>query len=531
MYHLMRADYLERVRRSGFLIILASTVLAGYIFTPAANAGYASLTFSAENSTIWYRGVYNSAWVATQVALWAAVWLTLTGFFFVRDAVERDVQTGVGQIIATTPLPRIVYLLGKMLSNLAVLASVLATLVVATVAMQLLRGESTHLDLWQLLSPFIFMLLPAVMVVAALAVLFECVAWLRGTVGSVVYIFFYFFMVFLSFGDGQAVNPFVDLLGVSYSIQQMQAALHTAVPGFQGGLNVGISPTSTFPHTFVWQGNQWTWDVVSSRLLWCAIAVAIVIIAAFFFSRFDVATERRRGETRAVALPLEEERPEERVASTEVHLTPLPARSRSGLRALSVILSGELRLLCKEVPWWWYIGALLWIVLCLFLPFGIAHDYLFPIAWLWPLPIWSSLGGREKRHHTQQLIFSAPRLLLRQLPLLYLAGVCITLFAASGMLARFILIGDLPSLTALLAAMCFIPALALFTGVWTSGRRLFELVYVIVWYIGAINRTPVLDFMGITNASLSMGIPFFFGALVLLLLPGAIYGRKLQMNV
>ena len=29
--------------------------------------------------------------------------------------------------------------------------------------------------------------------------------------------------------------------------------------------------------------------------------------------------------------------------------------------------------------------------------------------WLWPLPIWSAMGTRERRHNTGQLVFSTPR--------------------------------------------------------------------------------------------------------------------------
>jgi len=34
LYHLTRADFLERIRRYSFLIVLALTVCAGYLFVP-----------------------------------------------------------------------------------------------------------------------------------------------------------------------------------------------------------------------------------------------------------------------------------------------------------------------------------------------------------------------------------------------------------------------------------------------------------------------------------------------------------------
>src|SRR6185437_13110598 len=107
IYHLARADYLERVRRSSFLIVLGLTIIAGYIFVPARDASYKTLYFGPLTAA--YRGIYNSAWIGTQMTLLASVWLSLIGFYLVKNTVERDVQTGVGQIIATTPLRKAQY--------------------------------------------------------------------------------------------------------------------------------------------------------------------------------------------------------------------------------------------------------------------------------------------------------------------------------------------------------------------------------------------------------------------------------------
>ena len=60
-----------------------------------------------------YRGVYNSAYAGTVTALAGALWLMIGGFYVVRGAITRDQQTGVGQILAATPLRSAGYLAGK----------------------------------------------------------------------------------------------------------------------------------------------------------------------------------------------------------------------------------------------------------------------------------------------------------------------------------------------------------------------------------------------------------------------------------
>src|SRR5579884_2140491 len=162
VYHLVRADFLDRTRRYSFFVMLVLTMLASCFYLPPQNASYRTLSFGP------YRGVYNSAWVGMQVAMLASFLLSLVGFYVVKNTIERDQQTGVGQIIATTPLSKPLYTLGKMLSNFAVLAAMVEVTVIVAAGIQFMRAEDTRLDLWGLLSPFLFLTLPAVAMVAAL---------------------------------------------------------------------------------------------------------------------------------------------------------------------------------------------------------------------------------------------------------------------------------------------------------------------------------------------------------------------------
>ena len=165
LYHLMRADFLERVRRYSFLVTLAATVWLGYL------VGIGKLGLWVGN----IRGTFNSAWIGTVIALVVNSFLSLAGFYIVKNAVDRDRQTGVGQILATTRLSKPLYTLGKALSNLAVLGAMLGVLFVAAIVIQLVAGEDRHVDLVQIALPFLLLALPMMALVAAAAVLFETI--------------------------------------------------------------------------------------------------------------------------------------------------------------------------------------------------------------------------------------------------------------------------------------------------------------------------------------------------------------------
>jgi ABC-type transport system involved in multi-copper enzyme maturation permease subunit len=183
IYHLVRADFLERTRRYSFLVTLGLILCLAYGYVPARDAGYITLAVDGA------RGLYNSAWVGSLVAILTGITLPGLGFYLVKNAVARDLETGVGQIMAATPLSRPAYTLGKWLSNLAVLAVMIAVTGVATVVLQLVLGEDRRIDLAALLAPLTWVVLPTLALVAALAVLFETSGWLSGGLGNVVYFF------------------------------------------------------------------------------------------------------------------------------------------------------------------------------------------------------------------------------------------------------------------------------------------------------------------------------------------------------
>src|SRR6185503_15570600 len=165
IYHLARADFLERVRRYSFLIMLGAVTFLGY------QAAIGNINVQVGN----YRGEFNSAWVGSMMSIIASFFLGWFGFYLVKGSVTRDRETGVGQIMATTPLTRPLYTLGKWLSNFSVLLAMVSVLALASIPIQYFAGENTQIDLVALLEPFVFIALPMMALVAALAVLFETI--------------------------------------------------------------------------------------------------------------------------------------------------------------------------------------------------------------------------------------------------------------------------------------------------------------------------------------------------------------------
>lgn len=69
------------------------------------------------------------------------------------------------------------------------------------------------------------------------------------------------------------------------------------------------------------------------------------------------------------------------------------------------------------------------------------------------------------------------------------------------MLIRLLLEGDTETLIYWLSAVIFIPSLALAAGVLTHTKRTFEVLYMILWYLGPFNKMPLLNFLGGESSS------------------------------
>jgi hypothetical protein len=511
IYSIARADFIERVRRYSFLITLGFVVFLGY------QAAIGHINVQVEN----YRGEFNSAWVGGMLAVIASFFLGLFGFYLVKGSVERDRETGVGQIMATTPLTRPLYTIGKWLSNFAVLISMLIVLAISGIAIQILASESSQFDFAALFTPFLFISLPMLALVASIAVLFESSSFLRGSLGNVVY--FFIFLLTLPLADGLSkANPALEPVGLRLLQQSMGAAAKTKFPNYSGGFILGSTDIPILG-TFHWSGVAWTAPIILERLAFIGVAMILALLAAVFFDRFDPSHWRPIRVNSSASIP-EPEAANPTRANTNVHLTPINA-SASPFTFVRVWIS-ELKMLLKGQRWWWYATAGgLWVASLTMNPENV-RAFILPLAWLWPLPIWSAMGNREIRYNTQQMVFSSAAPLTRQLPAEWLAGFTVAILAGSGAALKLLSVGDGAGLLAWHCAALFIPSLALAAGVLSNSQKLFEVLYVTLWYLGPMNKVYALDFSG----AHSSGNTGFFLPFTLALVVIAFIGRARQLQ-
>jgi hypothetical protein len=194
------------------------------------------------------------------------------------------------------------------------------------------------------------------------------------------------------------------------------------------------------------------------------------------------------------------------------------------------MLTAELKLMLKGQKWWWYVVAMGLAIASAAVPAADARGILLACAWIWPVLLWSSMGVRETRDQTYQLIFSAPHPISRQLPATWLAGVLVALLTGGGFGLRILLTGNFRGVLAWLVGALFIPTLALALGVWSGTGKPFEILYTLLWYVGPMHAVPQLDFMGSAVGTAATRYPLIYLALMGIFGVTALAGRQRQLH-
>ena len=516
-----RADFQERTRRYGFFLALLFAIFLGY----AAATGKIFLQFDD------YRGVYTSGWIGTLVALVITCFVSLVGFYVVKNSVDRDRSTGVGQILAATPLSKTTYAFGKFLSNFAVLSSMVAILALAALVMQSWAAEDARIDLWALLSPFLLIALPTVALTAVLALCFEMLPLLRGGFGNVAWFFVWSFGIA---APAISKRPWLDPTGLMAVMNSLGDEARRYVPNYHGGMSfqIDIGQRTHVVDAWRWHGIAWNAQSILLRLLWCGVACILVLAAAFVFDRFDsdksgrVAKSPKRG-TSAAAPPQGSLTPGG-IPSQQIHLTPLVGHARSA--AFSRIFFAELRLALFGRRWWWYATAAGLLIAEFFAPLESARGPILATAWMWAVFVWSPMGARESRFSTRQLLFCCANILPRQLLGSFLAGVSVAFLAGGGTAVRLAIAGDSSGLLAWLAGALLLPSLALFLGVAGGTSKPFEGLLTMLWYVGPMNNTPGFDFTGTANGPHTISYALTYLALAVAFLLSSVALRAGQLR-
>lgn len=541
------ADLRTRLRDRRLLMMVAACVYLGHLVL----AGRIELTLVDRS----YRGAENAAWMGTILSLTAAFLLTFFGFYLVRGVLAREQRSRTAPLVAASPVRSVTYLLGKWASGTLFLLLLAGSMALSLTVLFILRGNGLPAPA-PLLTPFLLFVVPTAAAVTAVALAFECLPGLGGTVGGILY----FFGAVAAVVAPVLGSAPVDLLGMGAVHNSMSQAVLAqypeADPGAMFSFGYYRNPAEQLK-TFQWDGVAVTADLLARRSGLVLASGALVAGAALPFDRFDpspawqvklkagltrpdpdtstspteepetgrTATEQPAAEKPPTAEYSEAESPTANRPSapntSSASLTPEGDASHLSLGSLAApaalrpfgLFATECRRALRRRSWPWRVGALILVGAGLWFP---TSTGLLVVAWLWPMPLWSDLGARETATRTEPLVASS----------LYPRAQRVTAWAVGAVAALTLLAGPLliGGRWRALVGVLFVPALGLAGGRLSGTPRLFEAAYLVLWYVGLANRQAALDFGGVARAPWATLLGYGLAAIGLL--AGATWNRR-----
>ncbi|HMU62117.1 MAG TPA: hypothetical protein PKA66_10055 [Gemmatimonadales bacterium] len=279
---IVRTDLRLRLRRPATLWLVVALSGLAYLMIPDPGSGKALMVVDGA------RALYTSQVIATTTAALAGLLLTFVGFYLTSNALRRDQLARTGAIIAATPVSSTRYLVGKWLGGSAYLGMVGFFYLLNVMALHFLRAEGAFEPFTYLLT-YLVVLGPAVLVVAALALCFECVPLLSGRLGDVGYFFLWTtLMVAGAVGSQGGGGSVLDVLGIGFVLQLVNAAT-----GAQS-LSMGVTPFDPTLAPWILPPIRFAGGVLLPRLETAALAAPVLLVARLAFHRFDPARVRGR---------------------------------------------------------------------------------------------------------------------------------------------------------------------------------------------------------------------------------------------
>jgi len=278
-------DVRMRLARGSTVVVLVALCIFAYVLVPDLSTGRALMQVNG------HRALYNSATIALATSSLCAVMLGLAGFYLTSNTVRRDVESRTGYVIASTRVRNIEYLTGKLLGSAAFLALVVVVYVLNVMAMQLLRGEAP-LEPLTYLALFVAIVGPVIIVVSAIALMFECFRPLSGRIGDVLYFFLWALLLSVpaatATNESSTVGSHLDVFAMSFIIN---AANDQATSDFHAHPEVSIGSSRFDPTRAPWRfrGVTWSAPVIVARLTSAMLAFPALLLAWLAFARFDPA--------------------------------------------------------------------------------------------------------------------------------------------------------------------------------------------------------------------------------------------------
>lgn len=476
---LIRSSYLQRTRSYAFLITLCISLAIAYTFVPEPEAQYSTIRIAD------HVGYYNASWFGYVTAIMTSVFLSLIGFYLVNNAIKTDVETKVGQIVASTRVNNFTYLFSKVISNFMVLLTIVIIVLCMSILLFFLYNEGYPFEFIQFLKPYCLITVPAMFVISVIAILFETVFGKYSILQNI--LFFFLFSALTVYTPKNEFEFGYDIFGTKIVINDMEHKVRDITNSSDTtDLTIGyVMGNITSSKKFHFEGTEFPLPFILSRLVWILLGTLIIIITSSFFHRF------RKKEGISVKKTTTINYQKKHLLS-EFSITTL-SKPQINFGILPLLKTEILLLIRKGKKWLWILNVIGMILIAI-LPLATAHKMVLPILWFLQVHRISELVTKETYYQVHYLSFTSYKPIFRLLLSQVLAAIALMLFIASPLIFKLLLIDAISAISIILGGILIV-AVATTLGIISKGKKLFEILFFLLTYAN-INGIPFLDYFG-----------------------------------
>lgn len=484
----VRADFLVRFRRPSTVVVFLLLGFFAYLWVPAPATGRALIQIDG------HRALYNSAALGMATALLGTICIGLFAFYVVSNAIQRDVRSRCGSVIAATGVRSSEYLVGKVLGNVLFLCTFMAGFMLTSMAMVLVRGEAPLEPLvfvWQ----YLLLVPPSIVMVSVVAILFESIPFLSGRFGDVAYFFLWIGLLVPATAlaeKGASNSPtwlaYVDASSFAFLFIQLRVLLHTTA------VSIGASPFDPALSPIVFPGLSLAPEWILPRVTSTFAPLVLFPIALVFFHRFDPARIGRSVARTREGLFARVQRWIKPLTRPVVAL--LMGRPGRGQTSILGAARRDAALTLGASPLA-PVALIVFSLAALGMPTEKLLRGLVPVLVAVIGVVLADVSCRERRAGTMGLVWASPLLKPAFVRWKVLTALFLSLLFAAVPLGR-LAIARPWSVVAMLVGLAFLSSAATMLGVVSSNPKTFIVTCLSFWYVVTNDggRTAALDFAG-----------------------------------
>jgi len=492
IYHVFRADFLERTRRFSFMALCAAVMILVFFSVPDVNAPFVSICIE----PYIFRQGSNATWIPITISLCSGILFPIIGFGFVKGNISMDRNNGFLYACQSMNMKNSSYIIGKFLSNLLMLTIMWFVAVVGAAVMTVLKFPSQIPGFYEYISPFMG-IYPGIVFTSVFAVVLESLP-IHDRFKNAIGITALFIMFLISYSTSDYISPLIRIMDYSnyrWNMDSINSVIQPLIGHdvWETGILVpgGMFSESNGTKEIFFHGLLWDSNYIADKLFLTAICMILVAVAIMVLER----RERERKNTG--------KHNSEQMKSAQNHY-------------LSHFMF-ELKMIFRDFSKTAFILVVgLWVY-SFFAPFQYVQGYVWIITLILAMPIFSQIGSREHEYNIVEYFATIRFSLVKQTLYSYLWGVFILLIISAPVILKLTGRHEYFSASCYVVFSLFIPAIASFLGEYSKTRRTFETVFLLLCFL--LINVPSFLLNGYVAVVMGMG------AVVFLL---AVLGKKVK---